>query len=216
MAKDETKQKGAHWTFLVYPDSAPKNWIDILTETGCEIAISPLHEFDIDNEESGELKKPHWHIILSYPNSTTYNTIKAITDKTNSPIPKLLNSVKGMLRYFTHMDHPHKHQYKKEDIQLLNGFEMDKYVPLTLSQKYKIKKDIFQYIKDHKIKYYVELLECLMFENEDWFNIALDNTLLFNSVIKSVQERYKDQQAQEALDNKIAHQEAIKANTRNM
>lgn len=211
MAKSNKEvEKGANWTFLVYPDSAPKNWIDILQETGCELAISPLHEFDIDDEESGELKKPHWHVILVYPNTTTFNTIKKIVDKVNAPIPKLLNSVKGMWRYFTHMDHPHKYQYKVDDIRYLNGFDVDKYNPMSLTQKYKIKKEIFQYIKNNNINYYVELLEKLMFENEDWFNIALDNTLLFNSLIKSVKERQKDKEQKEALDKKVEYMEALK------
>ena len=177
--------KGRHWAFLIYPESAPKNWYDMLVETGCEIAVSPLHDKDSETEESEEMKKAHYHVIISYPNTTTYSNIKRIVDTFNSPIPQIIYSIKGAWRYFTHMDHPHKYQYDINEIKYINGFDIDSITVLTATQKYKIKKDIIKYIKDNKIRYYVQLLEKLMenYKMDDWVNVVLDNTLLFNSII---------------------------------
>lgn len=43
------------WTFIVYPDSAPDNWRDILDELHIPWVESPLH--DKDQNPTGEQKK---------------------------------------------------------------------------------------------------------------------------------------------------------------
>ncbi len=202
-------EKGRHFTFIVYPDSAPKNWKDILQDTGCEIAISPLHDHDISDEESKELKKPHWHVIISYSNTTTYNNVLKLTEKLNSPIPKILNSIKGMYRYFTHMDNPEKYQYDSKDIIHLNGFDVESVNALTVTQKYDIKRKITRYIRENDIKYYIQLLDKLEGLNYDWYNVAIDNTILFNTIIKSNNEmkRFKkfDDETGELYDPETQH-----------
>ena len=49
-------EKERYWSFILYPESAPENWKEILQETGLQIAISPLHAKYINPD--GELKKP--------------------------------------------------------------------------------------------------------------------------------------------------------------
>ena len=56
--------KARHWAMVVYPESAPENWIDIINETHLQFAISPLHNKDTNPD--GEIKKSHWHVILSW------------------------------------------------------------------------------------------------------------------------------------------------------
>ena len=47
--------KKRNWAFVVYPESLPEGWLDLLRETGLQCAISPLH--DKDKEPTGELKR---------------------------------------------------------------------------------------------------------------------------------------------------------------
>ena len=49
MAKKVLKKR--YWCFIGYPESLPPNWIEVLTLTGLQVAISPLHDKDLD---------PHW------------------------------------------------------------------------------------------------------------------------------------------------------------
>ena len=44
--------KKRNWTFLVYPESAPADWVSKLQATGLPVAISPLHDKDINPTES--------------------------------------------------------------------------------------------------------------------------------------------------------------------
>ena len=52
------------WTFIVYPESAPENWRDVLDGFHLQWACSPLHDRDVN--ATGEPKKAHWHILLSF------------------------------------------------------------------------------------------------------------------------------------------------------
>lgn len=44
-----------YWAFVLYPESAPENWKDILQETGLSCCVSPLH--DKDTNPTGEAKR---------------------------------------------------------------------------------------------------------------------------------------------------------------
>ena len=46
-------QRSTTWTFLVYPDSAPNDWIDILKGLHVPFILSPLHDKDIKDKTTG-------------------------------------------------------------------------------------------------------------------------------------------------------------------
>lgn len=178
------KEKDRKWTFIVYPESAPENWREILQNTGLEIAISPLHDRDIT--ETGELKKPHYHILLCFPGPTTFNKVNKICNELNSPIPKRILSVIGIYRYFTHKDNPEKAQYNEEDIIQINGFDIKDITGMTTSQTLAIKKQIQKMIQDNDFHYYSELMDFLMCNSvNDFYYVASVNTMFFNSYISS-------------------------------
>lgn len=102
-----------------------------------------------------------------------------------------------MYRYFTHMDNPEKYQYDPREILHLNGFDENTVTELTVTQKYIIKQDIINYIKEFDVRYYSDLLEYLMLKDFDWFKVAMDNTLLFSAVIKS----YNDKRRKERFSD---------------
>lgn len=104
--------KSRNWTFLVYPESAPENWEDILM--GLQYCYC-LHDKDI-NKSTGELKKAHIHVVITFEGPATYNTVKELTDRLNSPIPQPAKSLRGMIRYLIHTDNKDKYHYKREDI----------------------------------------------------------------------------------------------------
>ena len=93
--------KKRNWCFIVYPTkeqldkldscnydgsdgygSAPDDWIEILKKSGVEFAVSPLHDKDLLEDNSGKTKKPHYHVIVCYGNTTTFNNVvKSFYDK---------------------------------------------------------------------------------------------------------------------------------------
>jgi len=184
MAWKNEKTKARAWAFIVYPESAPENWRDILQKTGLEIAISPLHNCDKDPTE--EDKKPHWHIIALWANVTTGSAVKRITESVNAPTPIPLNGVKGYYRYFTHKDNPEKFQYDEREIQIINGFCIEDLVELKKSEVNEVKKRLMNYIEENNITEYYELMICLMHEDYTTeFDVAGSHTYYFDKYISS-------------------------------
>lgn len=176
--------KKRHWTFVLYPESAPSDWRDILQKTGLQVCISPLHDKDIN--PTGEVKKAHYHLILCYSGPTSYNVVKSITDRLNQPIPQPIEQVRGVYRYLTHKDNPEKYQYSDCDISVLNGFNIIDYSDYTRSEIEAYKRFVLSYIRDNDILEYSDLLDAL-YDSAlfDELSIASSNTLLFNSYIRS-------------------------------
>lgn len=188
MAVKSNNVKKRHWGFIVYPDSAPENWREILTESGLPVAISPLHDKDVNAD--GTLKKAHWHCIASYSGPTTFNTVNALMSKLNAPIPQGLESVRGNYRYFTHQDNPEKYQYDEKEIQTLNGFDIADFVELSKSEIHAIVIKLEKLIIEHDFDEYSDVCEYLvqvdmMPEHE----IFTNRTIHFNALLSSRRHR---------------------------
>lgn len=180
--------KKRYWAFVVYPESAPQNWRDLLQETGLPVAVSPLH--DRDKESNGQFKKPHWHCIACYSGPTTFNSVKCLTDKLNAPIPIPLESVRGNYRYFTHKDNPDKFQYDEKNITSLNGFNISDFVELTKSEVHHIILRIEKLILEHNFDEYSDVCEYLV--NSDLItehDIFSSHTFHFNALLASRRHR---------------------------
>lgn len=181
--------KGRNWAFVVYPESLPSNWEEIITETGLPMVFSPLHDKDVN--PTGETKKPHYHVICYYENSTTSRAVKEnVTDKLNGTIPIKLESMTGMYRYHLHLDNPEKYQYDDRDRKFFNGFDVNKVDSLTYTEISKFLQEIQKLIITEHIMEYADLLDILL-DNElfNLWDVARNNTIMLNTYITS--RRYK-------------------------
>lgn len=182
MATKNVKKR--NWAFILYPESAPENWLSLLQETGLQCAISPLHQFDVN--PTGEVKKQHYHIIACYSGPTSYNVVKALTDSLKCPAPQALEQVRGYYRYFTHKDNPEKFQYSERDIQTVNGFSIMDFVELTKSEVLSIKKKLQSLIRDADILEYSDFMDLLQdSEMTQEYDVASCNTYFFEKYISS-------------------------------
>lgn len=181
--------KGRNWAFVMYPESMPDDWFDRLQMTGLPFAISPLH--DKDTNPTGEGKKPHYHVICYYENSTTQKSVKELVcDLVNATIPIKLESMQGMYRYHIHQDNPEKYQYDDRNRTFINGFDVSKIESLTYTEVSKLLQQVQKFISTEKILEYSDLLDILL-DNElyQMWDVAINHTLLLNTYITS--RRYK-------------------------
>lgn len=112
--------KSRSWWFIGYPESLPTNWLDILTSFAIPTYVSPLHDKDVDS--LGNFKKAHFHIIVCFPNPTTFNNVNVkICKPLNCPIPQPCLALDSAYAYLTHRYNSDKAQYDPSDIIFLNG-----------------------------------------------------------------------------------------------
>lgn len=179
--------KKRNWAFVLYPESAPVNWREILTETGLQCCVSPLHDKDFDEGGNSEgLKKPHYHVILHYSGPTSFNVVKKLTDSLCQPRPIPLEQVKGYYRYLTHKDNPEKYQYDENDITYINGFSLVDFCELSRSEILSIKKTIHNLIRENNFVEYAALMDFLA-DNLLWteYEVASNHTLFFDRLLTS-------------------------------
>lgn len=112
-------KKTRNYYTVVYPDSAPKNWIDVLSEERVPAFVSPLHDADVNPD--GEAKKPHWHVMIMFDGPKPADRARAIFDKIGGVGCDAVVSVRGYARYLCHLDNPEKHQYDQGDVRQLSG-----------------------------------------------------------------------------------------------
>lgn len=185
--------KGRDWTFIIYPESAPKNWREILDDTHMKWIESPLHDKDINPD--GELKKPHWHVLLTSDGPITDVAVKKIVEPLNAPIPKKVGSARGLVRYMIHLDNPEKYQYSRDEIVGHGGADVESYFELTKTNKISVMKDIIAYIYENEIDNYADFLMICIQKSDEWFDVAINNnTLAINKMIDGIwqKKRYKD------------------------
>lgn len=188
--KQKTVVKGRDWTFVVYPESAPKNWREILDDTFMKWVESPLHDKDVNAD--GSIKKSHWHILLSADGPITEDAVKKIIEPLNCTIPIKVGSSKGLVRYMVHLDNPEKYQYGLDEIKAHNGADIASYFELTATSRLTCMKDIIKFIFENEVDNYADFLMLCIEVNDDWFNIAINhNTLAINKMIDAMYQKKK-------------------------
>jgi len=192
----KSNDKKRNWAFVMYPDSAPANWQDVLQQTGLQCCVSPLHDTDINADETQ--KKPHWHVILCYSGPTSYNVVEKLTKNLNATIPQGVEQIKGYYRYLTHKDNPDKVQYDEADIISINGFSIRDFVDMTRAEVTKEKRNIMCFVEENDITEYCDLLVELDKHNLlDTWEVAANNTIFADAYIRSRRNKLKGVQNSE-------------------
>lgn len=189
MAEKKKDNRNRNWTFILYPESAPNNWYEILEQKMLNFAVSPLHDRDILDNGTGEVKKEHYHILLCFKGNKSFEQIKEITEELNCPIPQQVANFQGMIRYFVHRDNTDKAQYSIEDIRV-HG-DIDIVSPFqTSTSRYEAIKQMRVFIKENDIIEFEDLFDYSAENNEEWFRYLCDNSaVVIQGYLKSRRHR---------------------------
>ena len=171
------------WTAVIYPESLPENWKDILGEMLVPWACSPLHDKDINAD--GSPKKPHYHLLLAFRTKKSFEQVKEITDKLHAPIPQPCRDTRALVRYFVHKDNPEKAQYKETDITSGGGFDIDTALSLTQSEEDEILFQICDFIGEQWVTEFHILDKYVRLEKREWWRVFRKNTFYLSQIIKS-------------------------------
>lgn len=179
----KSKARTRNFATVVYPESAPSNWQDILTEQFVPAFVSPLHNADVN--PTGEVKKPHYHVVIMFDGVKTLDQAKEIFEKIGGVGCEIVQSIRGYSRYLCHLDNPEKSQYKQEDVRCFCGADYTSVIGLVLD-KYKAISEMIDFCKDNNVVSYSELLEYCRMERFDWFRVLCDNgTVVMKEYLKS-------------------------------
>lgn len=174
-----------NWSWIVYPESAPGNWRTILDELGEKWIESPLHDKDV-NELTGEPKKPHWHIIISFFNKKSYKQAIVISELLNAPEPQRVRDLQGSVQYLWHRNNPEKYQYDKNEVVAHNGFKYRQYLTDIGVDTDVVLQEVINWIEENGCTEYAELVNYAVSEKfDDWFQTVRSQTIFLTAYLRS-------------------------------
>lgn len=167
-------EKARVWSNVCYPESLPSDWLDKLRDLHIPCFISPLHNMDVD--ENGELKKPHYHIMLIYESPVTYKLAdEDFKSFGSTTLVKRVRSTKGMARYLCHLDEKDKYHYSVNDVQAFAGADYN-YTITTEETKQQSLFFAFDWIDENNCVSFYQLCKYFRKNNPEIFEYLLKNT----------------------------------------
>ena len=179
--------KSRFFAGLLYPDSLPEDWLVKLEMIGQPIAISPLHDSDVDIEamkesDTGEIiyKKPHYHFVYIANNpvtpSSVLNKVRGVLGvQAISQVKIIHTSVRNYYDYLTHESKDavakNKHIYDKKNITLLNHFDISRYDTMDMEEKTRVLDSVCQMIRIKGLMNVNDLWDYLEFEGYEMYDL---------------------------------------------
>jgi hypothetical protein len=187
--KSRGSDRTRNWAVVVYPESAPENWRDLIDEQQIEWVESPLHEFDVN--PTGEVKKPHWHLLLMFGGVKSYEQVCDFIKPLNCPIPQRCHNAKAAVRYMAHLDNPDKFQYDVGAIKSHGGVDLAELLRPSSSERYTLIDEMAEFVKQEHITEFQDLFDYARKEKRDsWFPLLCDNSAyVVGQYIKSQRHR---------------------------
>lgn len=164
--QDTSRGRTRTYAFIVYPDSAPANWRDILNGFHVEALISPLHDKDVNPD--GSQKKPHWHVMIMFSSVKSTEQAADIRDAVGGVGWENVASTRGYARYLCHLDNPEKHRYDENDVVEMAGADYHEIVRRA-GDGVRILREMMAFIRENNVYYYSDFVDYCNEEKPDWF-----------------------------------------------
>ena len=174
MAAVDTRTR--NYASIVYPESAPSDWKEILSRHFVPAFVSPLHENDVN--PTGEPKKPHYHVILMFDGKKSKEQAKEIFDTLGGVGCEVVKSIRGYARYLCHLDNPEKAQYEPSQVISLCGADYMSTIGLAID-KYIALSEMQDFCDKYNVVSFYALSKYARAHRSDWHRILCDSGSVF-------------------------------------
>ena len=173
-ARADAKRAGRTRNFatVVYPESAPADWREVLDSYHVPALISPLHDRDVMPD--GTAKKAHYHVLLMFDAPQNYETqVKPLFKAIGGVGREMVSSTRGYARYLCHLDSPDKAIYSPSDVVSLGGADYRSLISSSADDMAALKA-IMAYVRAKKIYSFAEFLDAAEASNHgDWYDLVV-------------------------------------------
>ena len=190
--KDPSSIRSNFWCGILYPDSAPNDWLVRIDRLHIKAVVSPLHSPDPD-PDTGYEKKQHYHIMFLYDSLKSFSQAQedflSIGAINYIVVPK---SRPAMLKYFCHLDNPSKEKLNPSDVRTFGGVDYLEQIA-DAGNDFLALLDMTHYIHTHDIKSFMSFMLFCECNNLEWARIASTrSTLYIKAVIESQRNWQRD------------------------
>ena len=183
MTKDKRSNK---WAFLIYEESTPSNYQDILEQMHIPYILSPWHNQDID-QSTGLIKKSHKHGALFFDSLKSYSQVSELLQQhLNTPRHiEIIMSPKGMFDYFIHASNSDKTLYDINDIESGCGCGFDLNQFLLDQGQSEVFNNIIDMIENHNFIEFQDLVMYARQHHPSYLNLIIQRTYFFAKYLDS-------------------------------
>lgn len=168
--------RARNFATVIYIDSAPSNWLEILESFCVQSFVSPFHDKDVN--PTSEPKKPHYHVMMMYDSMKSLAQSKKNFDLINGVGLEVVNSTRGYARYLCHLDNPEKYQYSMQDVKSLCGADYMNIISLT-TDKYQIIGEMQDFCEKYNVVSFYLLCNYARKNRSDWYRALCDNSSFY-------------------------------------
>lgn len=161
-----------NYATIVYTESAPLDWLDILADLHINAFVSPLHDMDL-NKKTKEFKKSHYHVMVMFESVKTDIQAKAIFSQFGGVGCEVINSTKAYARYLCHLDDDDKAKYNVNDVKSFGCVNYEKIIEVE-QPKEDVLIEIVDYISNHPGITFAFLVECARYK-KGWFKALVSS-----------------------------------------
>lgn len=173
--------KSRFWVSIGYPEDFAPDWQEDIGDKLQLPYAYCIHDKDVGKD--GELRPAHFHLIVAFPNTTTYNHALKVFNRlapTDKPVFRVVEAcnISHMYNYLIHdtedSKRKGKHLYNKSERITGNHFDIGSYEQLDLALKNKIFKELSDAVKIKGIYNYMDFYEYVSDNYEDELTVYLE------------------------------------------
>lgn len=174
--KTRVSNRTRNYATIVYPESAPENWQEILASHFVPAFISPLHCDDVN--PTGEQKKAHYHVIIMFDSVKTIEQATDIFQTIGGVGCDVVKSIRGYARYLCHLDNPEKAQYPPESVKSICGADYISVIGLAVD-KYIALCEMEEFCDNYDVVSFYALCKYARVHRPDWSRVLKESGTMY-------------------------------------
>ena len=169
---------------VVYPESAPEDWLQRLEGTHVAAMVSPLH--CLDTLPTGEQKKEHYHVLWRYAGVKSIAQAQEVVNLIGGAgSVEVVSDYRGYARYLCHLDSPDKAQYSADDVKCFGGANWAEVALSDAERTDALLDEIEDWIDETGCVSYVVLCRYARRQRPDWTRCVRTHTVHLSALIRS-------------------------------
>lgn len=193
--------KARFWTGVLYQENMRENWE---VKIGDIVQLPYAYcEHTQDKDTKSEHRKDHVHLILAFPNTTTYNHAKKVFDLLSADGKKALNKVEAVINIRSIYDYlihdtdacrkEGKELYPVENRITGNNFDIGAYEQLGAAEKNEMTKELCMDITREGFTNFTDFFVYVMgkYEDTNYFEIVKTYSGLFERLTRGNYQKYE-------------------------
>lgn len=187
----ERINKARYWWAVLWTENLADDWEDSIADTIQLPFAYCAHTLDVDTKS--EHRKDHVHLIVAFPNTTTYKHAMSIFKLLGDKAVNTCEAVINIRRCYNYLIHDTescrkdgKHLYDPDNRVTGNGFDIGLYEQVSLAEKKRMKNELISFCKDHAFTNLMDLDNAVE-ESFDYnyLDVLRDNTGCFEKYCKA-------------------------------